>query len=177
MLCMRVNNFRGPRSDAPLDEDMRPLIVLLLVESKFHVDAAKPNAPQDVVAVQIEHTTESCVVTALWHNRDNTPLRYYIVTISSYSLHHTIPVSSINSTRFSTVFSVPSCGQHSISVQTVDIYGREGPFVRVALNKQDCFIPQDSVCSAPTMSTTYISQSTPDFATTDSAANISLQGK
>ena len=150
---------------------------------QFHIDAAGPKAPQDVVAVQIEHTTGNCVGTALWYNPDNefALLNHYIATLNSVH-EHTIPASSMNSTRFSTVFSVPTCGSNSISVKAVGICGRESPSRNVTLNKGSCFLAQDSVCFAPTATTLAATvSSTSEISTTaadsNSAVNKPLQGK
>ena len=131
-----------------------------------------------MAAVQIEHTKGNCKVTTLWDNPDNvaiTPLEHYIVTLDqmqSFEEFHIVPA---NSTTLYIVLSLLTCDRNSVSVRAVDVCGNESPIITVTItqNKGECFITQESVCSASAVTTVTPSEIT----TTRGAANKPLQGR
>ena len=159
------------------------------IQTFMLIHAARPDAPQDVVAVQIKQPTGNCVATALWRNPDNITIAqlshyfatsYIFIASNTYgSLQNTIPASNVNLAVHFTAFDHPTCDEKSISIQAIDVCGRGGRLATVTLNQQNCFITPDSVCLAqPTVITE--SASTKVLYTdssTQAKANKPLQGE
>ena len=139
-------------------------------ESWLHIDAAQPNVPRDAIAVQLEHTNGSCVITTLWRGPENlaeAPLSNYTIIVNSSTSplsNSVLSVTEVNTDelkRFSSVISVPNCGRHLLTLRAINICGRTSPWVTITLNEDDCFISQDSVCTAENMHTSTLPDTTP----------------
>ena len=100
--------------------------------------------PRDVAAVQLEHGEETCIVTVLWvypaNANDAQVTGYRIFANESFLSNETAEIDTHNNEiRISSLFSVPQCTAHIISVSAVNICGHEGPkSSRFELIRADC---------------------------------------
>ena len=122
--------------------------------------------PRDAIAVQLEHTNESCVITTLWNSPDNlaeAPVSNYTITVLNGIVvsHDSVQSILVNATNepegpFSTLVAVPSCGRYLVNLQANNVCGVESPEVTIALSDSEggCLIIQDSFCVAEGIVTT-----------------------
>ena len=116
-----------------------------------------------MIAVQLEHTTENCVITILWHGPDNlaeAPVSNYTIAVNGTEVSHDSVQSiiEVNATdelegTFSSVVSIPYCGRYLVALQAVNICGRESGVVTFTLFEETCLITQDMVCRAESIVT------------------------
>ena len=111
-----------------------------------------------MIAIQLEHTTENCVITILWHGPDNlaeAPVSNYTINVNGTAVSHDSVQSiiEVNATdelerTISSVVSVPYCGRYLVALQAINICGHESGVVTITLFEETCLITQDAVCIA-----------------------------
>jgi hypothetical protein len=95
-----------------------------------------------VFAIQVEHniSIDNCIVTAFWHSTSRNEIRGYKIFVNGTNLSNDTIISgtSDNNEVVSTLFSVPGCFAHFISVSAVNECGEVGPESRpVALDPEN----------------------------------------
>ena len=82
-----------------------------------------PTEAKDIVAVQIQHSQDNCVVHTLWRSQNNDDTQYEVWANGMLMSINSVVVDTINGTRISALFPI-RCAAYEVSVSTSNICGK-----------------------------------------------------